>query len=150
MLMALVYGLFLVLVGVTASAQAGLVSAHVSATMLNNVVVTDASLVRTFANGSLRLTDFDPGGPSADRLAAIQGALASSFVGGDIVRAEIRSPDGIVLASNLPGLDGVRAPTEGAFQGAARGTPDVRILAAGDATEVAGPDPLGVPDVIRE
>src|SRR5512146_3487589 len=56
-LMALVYGLFLVLVGLTASAQAGLVSAHVSATMLNNVVVTDASLVRTFANGTLRVSD---------------------------------------------------------------------------------------------
>jgi hypothetical protein len=46
-LLLLVYGAFLVLIGITATAQAVMVSAHFSAATLNDVVGSDESTVRT-------------------------------------------------------------------------------------------------------
>ncbi len=149
-LMALVYGLFLVLVGLTASAQAGLVSAHVSTTMLNNVVLTDASLVRTFANGTLRLSDFEAGGANPSRVAEIDRALATSVVGGVILRAEIRTADGLVLMSDATSVTGTRMPPIRQFTQAASGTPSVELLDEGVPLDIARSGGLGATRVIRE
>ena len=52
-LLVLVYGVFVALIGITATAQAIMVSAHFSAATLNNVVGSDATTIRTFLNDHL-------------------------------------------------------------------------------------------------
>jgi len=47
-LLLLVYGVFLALVGITATAQAAMVSAHFSTATLNDVVGSDAATIRAF------------------------------------------------------------------------------------------------------
>ena len=44
----LVYGAFLVLIGITATAQALITSAHVTASVLGSTVATDRSIVAAF------------------------------------------------------------------------------------------------------
>ena len=53
-LLLVVYGVFLALVGITASAQAAMVSAHFSAATLNDVVGSDAATIRTFCHAATR------------------------------------------------------------------------------------------------
>ena len=60
LLLVLVYGAFLALVGITATAQSVMVSAHFSTAMLNDVVGSDAATTRAFVNAHARTTDFDP------------------------------------------------------------------------------------------
>ena len=52
-LLLLVFGVFLMIVGITALAQAVLVSTDYSYSMLKAVVGNDAATVRTFANANL-------------------------------------------------------------------------------------------------
>ena len=52
-LLVIVFGLFLVVVGVTTTAQTILVSAHFSNAALTEAVASDAGTVRTFANLNL-------------------------------------------------------------------------------------------------
>lgn len=59
-LFALVYGVFLVIVGITAAAQTTMVSTAFSTTTLESVVSTDAALVRSVVNTFLRAEDLDP------------------------------------------------------------------------------------------
>src|SRR5438045_2097372 len=49
-LLILVYGCFLVLVGITAAAQSVMVAAHFSASALNDVVGSDSATTRAFVN----------------------------------------------------------------------------------------------------
>ena len=71
-LLLLVFGAFLALVGITATAQAAMVSAHFSAATLNDVVGSDAATIRTFVNAHLDSRSLDDaGGPSAAQLAAL-------------------------------------------------------------------------------
>ena len=54
LLLVLVYGAFLALVGITATAQAVMVSAHFSTATLNDVVGSDAATTRAFVNAHVR------------------------------------------------------------------------------------------------
>ena len=65
MLLAIVLGLVLVLVGVTASALVAVASAHLTSATLSGVAARDASLVELFVNDHLRGSDLDADGPSA-------------------------------------------------------------------------------------
>ena len=47
MLLLVVYGVFLVVVGVTATAQTALVSLHFSTAAINSTVASDVAIVRT-------------------------------------------------------------------------------------------------------
>ena len=64
-LLLLVFGIFLVLVGLTASALVAITSVHVSTMTLNVVVERDRSLVDLFVNGNLTAADLGPAGPDA-------------------------------------------------------------------------------------
>src|SRR5260221_6096976 len=70
-LLLLVYGVFLALVGITATAQAAMVSAHFSTATLNDVVGSDAATIRAFVNAHLDVHYLDEAGagPSAAQLA---------------------------------------------------------------------------------
>ena len=56
-LLFLVYGVFLVIVGVTATAQVMLASVHVSTSALNQAVLTDTQVVRGFVDDLLKPAD---------------------------------------------------------------------------------------------
>ena len=66
-LFVLVYGIFLVIVGVTATAQTVMVSENFTSSTMQSVVGTDAALVRSVVNTYVQQGDLDPTGPSAAR-----------------------------------------------------------------------------------
>ena len=111
-LLIVVFGFFLMIVGMTALSQAIVVSSQSSQTMLNAVVGSDAATVRGFANAYLVPSDLGPGGLSATRAAALQAQVKTIVSAGQILRIELRLPDGTVLLSDTSDLAGARgAPT---------------------------------------
>ncbi|CAN5617787.1 hypothetical protein BH20CHL6_BH20CHL6_06140 [soil metagenome] len=148
-LLLMVYGMFLVLVGVTASAQAGLVSAHFSTTMLNSIVGNDSATVRSFVNSTLTPEDLTGAGLAAARADHLEEQLATLVARGEILRAEIRTPDGTILVSDIPVLRGTRAADTQAFSSAAAGEASAAILDSGQPSEATGPG-LHSPSVMRE
>src|SRR5262245_46521175 len=111
LLLVLVYGAFLALVGITATAQAVMVSAHFSSASLTDVVGGDAATTRAFVNAHVREGDFDAGVPAA-RVAALEAQLATLTSDGELLRVEIRRPDGTVVAASAPGTAGAQAGGE--------------------------------------
>ena len=79
-LLIVVFGFFLMIVGLTALSQAIIVSTQSSQTMLNAIVGSDAATVRGFANAYLVPADLRPGGPSATRAAALQAQVRTIVV----------------------------------------------------------------------
>ena len=69
------FGIFLVIVGMTAMAQTIMVSAQFSTSTINNVVGSDTALVRLFVTGALSPDDLGPGGPDPQRLTALEERL---------------------------------------------------------------------------
>ena len=152
-LLLLLYGAVLITVGITASSQAGIVSNHFSSAALEAIVSTDAATVRGMVNRDLVAGDLAPGGPSAARITEIQQALAALSVRGGILRADVRLPDGTVVASTVPGLAGTQAESDAAFAAAAQGSGGAEFLVldargAGDLPGTGGPT-LG-DSVLRE
>ncbi|MGP1675052.1 MAG: diguanylate cyclase, partial [Candidatus Limnocylindrales bacterium] len=148
-LLLLVYGAFLAIVGVTATAQSMLVGAHFSTATLTDLVNSDAATIRAFVGTELRPSDLTAEGrlTTADverlesRLVALTGA-------GQILRLEVRRPDGTIVVASEPGLHGIAGPTTGGFTVAAGGKPTAAI--GSEAEAGAGPERLGSPTVLRE
>ena len=66
-LLIVVFGVFLAIIGITATAQSALVGAHFSANTLNDVVGSDAATTRAVVNAYVRPSDLDPAaGPAPD------------------------------------------------------------------------------------
>ena len=63
-LLALVFGIFLVLIGLTATALVAVTAMHLSTATLNAVVSRDRSLVEMFVNGNVSGADIDANGPT--------------------------------------------------------------------------------------
>ena len=131
MLLALVFGVVLVLVGVTASALVAVASDHLANATLRGAVTRDASLVELFVNGSLRSNDLAAGGPDADRVEELTGLLGSLSDRDAIVRIEIRNLTGRVLFSNDPALIGLVAGVTPDGTAAAAGAPRASLVQAG-------------------
>ena len=148
-LFVLVYGIFLVIVGVTATAQTMMVSANFSTSTLQSVVGTDAGLIRSVVNTYVLPGDLDGDGPSATRRADLEADLARLVRRAEILRVELLRPDGTVIASDRSDVSGLAAPTSADFLSAAEG----RTVAAGIArvaqSEAAGPA-LETASVLRE
>jgi diguanylate cyclase (GGDEF)-like protein len=145
-----VYGAFLALVGITATAQAVMVSAHFSAATLNDVVGSDAATTRAFVNAHVLTTDFDATAPTPARVTTLEGQLAALTQTAEILRVEIRRPDGTVVAASEAGAAGARAATDQAFSAAAQGRPQAKIVPASGAAAAPGATPLSATSVIRE
>jgi diguanylate cyclase (GGDEF)-like protein len=150
LLLVLVYGAFLALVGITATAQSVMVSAHFNTAMLNDVVGSDAATTRAFVNAHLLTTDFDPAGRSADRLKLLEQQLATLTRTGELLRVEIRRPDGTVVAASEPGADGRSARDDASFAAAALGKVQADIIPVADAATAEGAAALPAETVIRE
>jgi diguanylate cyclase (GGDEF)-like protein/putative nucleotidyltransferase with HDIG domain len=149
MLLALVFGVVLVLVGVTASALAAVVSAHLSSARLNSVVANDAALVEFFVNDKLRASDIDEDGPGVARASVLADQLGSLVQEGGILRIEIRSASGRVLASDDLSALGKQAPASSGATAALGGRPDAELLEEGAAPEAVGGD-LGALAIVQE
>ena len=136
-LLILVYGVFLALLGITATAQAVIVSAHFSASTLDTIVGSDAATTRAFLNAYVDPRYLDPAsGPSAADVDRLGGQLATLVRPGGIARVELRLPDGTLVASSA-GVTGTAAagtaavtPAAGDFASAATGTPTASIVPA--------------------
>ena len=147
-LLILVYGVFVALVGITATAQAILVSAHFSAALLNDVVGSDLATTRAFVNAHPHFLDQSAGGTPPADLTALQAQLTTLPRPGEILRVEVRLPDGTIIASNDPTLRGGATPVSSSFALARDGSAQVAIV-DGEGTE-AGPGALGSSSVLRE
>jgi diguanylate cyclase (GGDEF)-like protein len=137
-LLIVVFGFFLMVVGLTALSQAIIVSTQSSQTLLSAIVGSDAATVRGFVNGYLQTADLAPGGMSVTRAATLQAQLRTIDSAGEILRIEVWSPDGTLLLSDT-----------GAALGAHReGTPDFTAAAGGTVT--AGLHPIADAESVGE
>ena len=140
----LVFGAFIALVGITATAQAVMVGEHFSTATLNDVVSSDAATTRAFVNAYVRPEDLAPapstaGGGEPAEPTSLEAQLATLIRPGEILRIELRRPDGTIVAANDPGVRGLVVPVGGDFALAVGGRARAAILPAGAAE--AGPDP---------
>jgi diguanylate cyclase (GGDEF)-like protein len=148
-LLILVYGIFLMIVGVTATAQAVMVSAHFSTNTLSSIVSTDTTVVRAFVQSFVSPDDFAPGTLPSERQAVIERQLRTLVAPETILRVEVRRPDGTVIFADDPTLRGASSPSSAAFDQATTGeSASVDIVDVG-ASNAAGP-PLATSTVVRE
>jgi diguanylate cyclase (GGDEF)-like protein len=144
-----VFGTFLAIVGITATAQAVMVSLHFSSGTLTEVVSSDAATVRALLNDSVRRGDLEPGArPTTADLAKLEARLAALTRPGEIVRVELRRVDGTIVAASEAGFAGVRPAASDEAVLAASGDASVGIVPVAEAG--AGAVDLGVPTVLRE
>ena len=146
MLLALVFGVVLVLVGVTASALVAVASDHLANATLGGVVNRDATLVELFVNGELRADDLTPDGPGVARVDEIAQRLGTLTERDGIVRIEIRDLDGKVLLSDERAIVGTSAGVAAATRAAGAGEPMAALLESGARPGAAGelPNPSGM------
>jgi diguanylate cyclase (GGDEF)-like protein len=137
-LLLLVFGVFMMIVGITALAQAILVSTTYSQSILESVVGSDAATIRAVANDRLTAEDLEPDATTSTLAAQLQKPLHDLLTSDGIVRVEIRRPDGTVIASD--DLSVVGATTGGSedFAKAVAGVPTATFAQA-SASEALGP-----------
>jgi diguanylate cyclase (GGDEF)-like protein/putative nucleotidyltransferase with HDIG domain len=149
MLLVLVYGIFLVLVGITASALVGITSLNLSNATLNAVVSRDRSLVALFVNGNLRPSDLRGAGPAAARAGELEAKLDALTNEDGILRMEIRSIGGEMLLSSQPGPRGAAPAPSAALASALAGKPSAELVPGDTLTDPAG-TPVTASSVIQE
>jgi len=149
MLLALVYGVFLVLVGVTATALVTVTATHLSSATVNAAVARDRSLVALFVNGNVRQEDVDSDGPTRASAAALEATLATLIVEDEILRIDLRATDGTILASTAAGVRGDQPDVSASMQMALNGQPAVTVLPGDEATDV-GLGGFGAEQVVQE
>jgi diguanylate cyclase (GGDEF)-like protein/putative nucleotidyltransferase with HDIG domain len=144
-LLILVFGVLLVLVGITATAQAVMVSAYASASTLTAVVDSDVATIRGFVHQGLDGLDTkSPDPATADR---VNGYLDTLLAKGTIAHAEIRQLDGRVIAASGIGTVGIARTITPDFAAAAAGTPSVVVVSSAEAEASGASLP---PTVLRE
>jgi len=126
-----------------------MVSANFSTTTLESVVGTDAALVRTVVNTLVRPDDLDPATISAARTAELEASLAVLVRRAEVLRVELRRPDGQVIVSNLPGYEGTQALPSADFQAAVEGQKVTARIDDVATSEAIGPS-LATSNVLRE
>ncbi len=132
MLLALVIGVVLVLVGVTASALVAVTSVRLSTATLSTVASRDASLVALFVNANLRVSDIDADGPTPERVTELSAMLATLGENDSIVRIELRDLDGRVIVSDARSAIGQQGVASEAMEAARSGTTPAPVLVEAD------------------
>jgi diguanylate cyclase (GGDEF)-like protein len=138
--MIIVYGLFLMIVGVTATAQTLLVSLHFSTASLEATVGSDAATIRTFANGFLQPNDL-LGTATPARTSELETTLNALLHRGELLRVDIRRPDGVILFTTDPSARGTVVPPSAGFDKAVGRTGDPSV----DAVLLDGSQPTEAP-----
>ena len=108
-LLLLVFGIFLMLVGIAGSALVAVTSAHLAGTTLNAVVQRDQSLVDLFANANLAVEDLAAPMPPA-RQAELRERIAALARSDQIIGLEIRDAEGAVVVATEGGVGGATSP----------------------------------------
>jgi diguanylate cyclase (GGDEF)-like protein len=126
----LVYGAFLVLIGITATALAVMSSSHLLTTVLSSVATADRAVVGTFIESYVQADDLDGAGVDRERYEELEERLRaalerSDFMDSTLTAVEVVNPDGEVIFSSTPGRDGADVPVEGPVAAVLAGTPDV-------------------------
>ena len=134
--------------GATASAQAALVTADSSTTLLNATVGADAATVRSFVGLNLLQEDLQPGGLSTDRQATLQLGLHLLVDRGGILRAALLAPDGTVLSSDDGTSVGQQATLTPGLTSAIGSQQADAAIVPGDAAGALAP--LATDSVLRE
>ena len=147
LLFGLVFGVFLILVAITTTAQAIVATTHFSTQTLNATVARDRTLVRIFVDGNLQPTDLTIGG-QPPRIELLQKQLAAYVERGEILRVEVRSLDGLVLLSNDSTVRGAVAPSSLGFDRA--NTAQISAEIVSGPSSHAGPQPLSSGAVLEE
>ena len=147
MLLGLVFGIFLMLIGLTATALVTVTSMHLSSTTLAAVVSRDRSLVALFVNGNLTHSDL-AGSLTGPRAAELEGKLAALMAQDEILRVELRADDGAILASSSGDDRGARPALSVGMREALAGDPSVAIVESADATDLEST--LSAPNLVRE
>ena len=142
-LLLLVFGIFLVLVGITGSALVAVTSVHLAGATLTAVVERDRSLIDLFANGNLTAEDLGTT-PGASRIGEIHERLEALVRTDEIVRLEIRDRAGapVVAAGGTTGL----VPAADLLAAALDGEAGAVLADAGGTTILQEHLPLLAPD----
>ena len=148
----LVYGAFLVLIGITATAQAVLTSSHLSVSVLSSVATADRAVIGTFVEAYLEDEDLTAASVGNERYELLEERLRaalerSDFMASRLTAVEIIDPNGSVLFSSTDGRRGAAVSIEGPVARVLDGAPDAAL------DRVATGDWAGAPagtDVIRE
>ena len=148
-LLLLVYGIFLVIVGVTATAQAVMVSASFSTNTLSSIVGSDTTVVRAFVRSFVSPDDFSPSALPGERHAIIERQLRTLVGPAAILRIEVRQPDGTVVFADDETLRGETSPPSEAFTKARTGESAVVDIVDVAVSDASGPV-LATATVLRE
>jgi diguanylate cyclase (GGDEF)-like protein len=149
MLLALVFGIFLMLIGVTAVALVTVTSVHLTSGTLDTVVSRDRSLVALFVEGNVQRADVDADGPSAASADELETKLALLTAKDEILRVEIRANNGTILASSTPGQRGLKPPVSPDMRKALDGKPSVDLVERSAVTDL-GSSTFKAAHLVRE
>ena len=148
-LLLIVFGVFLVIIGVTASAQAMMVSVYSSRAAFDAIINSDLATLRGFAEQGLDPDVVSDPALVAQRQTSLQNLMDTLTSKGQILRVELRTPDGMVVASTDPAATGAQVSPSEQFKAAVdQGTVAVDVSAADQAD--TGPGTLDATTVLRE
>jgi len=137
MLLALVFGIFLVLIGVTASALVAVASQHLRSTTLTAIVARDRDLIELFVEANLRIGDLSSAGPSNARRAELEANMEALASDDGITAIALRNLDGEIVASGGPEVELLPTDsTEPTIQEAIAGTPWAGLTTESDSVGV--------------
>jgi diguanylate cyclase (GGDEF)-like protein len=136
MLLALVYGVFLVLVGITASALVVISSIHISRAMLEAVVSQDGAIAELFVDGRLRQSDLDPATLTDARADELEAGLRELVARADMERIDVRALNGAILFSSQSGGRGYSPAAHEGMATAVAGEGTANLAEQGDTTRV--------------
>ncbi|MEP6807530.1 MAG: diguanylate cyclase [Chloroflexota bacterium] len=148
MVLGLVLGVFLMLIGLTATALVTVTSLHLSSATLAAVVSRDRSLVALFVDGNLQPSDLTST-MSPSRAAELERKLAALTTRDEILRVELRATDGTVLASSVAAEMGTTPPISDGMHKALGGSPSVAMVERDAATDL-GSTPLQAAHLVQE
>jgi diguanylate cyclase (GGDEF)-like protein len=117
-LLTIVFGVLLAVVGVTAASQAVMVSVYASTSSLNAIIQSDVATIRGFVQQGLDPRILEPSTMTPAERAAVDGLITTLVSKGEILRVELRLPDGTVVAASDPSAVGANVQPAGDFAAA--------------------------------
>jgi diguanylate cyclase (GGDEF)-like protein len=148
-LLIIVFGVFLVIIGVTATAQAMMVSVYSSQTAFNAIIGSDLATIRGFAQQGLDPQSVTNPPLSAEQRTQLEALMTTLTSKGEILRVELRTPTGEVVAATDPAATGTVVPPSDQFRAAVeQGTVAVDVAPVDQAD--TGPGTIAATTVLRE
>jgi diguanylate cyclase (GGDEF)-like protein/putative nucleotidyltransferase with HDIG domain len=149
LLLLIVLGVLLAVVGVTATAQAVMVSAYASTSTLEAFVQGDIATIRGVAQDRLTPDLADPAAPPGASSAVASAVLAALVSKGQLLQIELRRPDGAIVAASDTSVVGSTVAPSADF-GAAVGSGSVQVAIVPEAAAEAAGSGLASATVLRE